>query len=140
LVVGLLALLLPDNSTHAREYLAQVKVDPAYRQVGRGGQGNCDCNLEYYYVGPSQIEPAQIFSGPALTLRPDHGSFQVWDYLLEGEGASQASGQCSVKVSRYQRDHEPFHRWKLSADERALAASGRLAILALWAGCERDFR
>ena len=87
-MVGLLALLLPDNSKHAREYLAQVKVDPAYRQVGRGGQGNCDCNLEYYYVGPSEIEPAQVFSGPALTLLPDHGSFQVWDYLLEGEGAS----------------------------------------------------
>ncbi|MFI6329175.1 hypothetical protein ACIBBG_12875 [Micromonospora chersina] len=138
LVVGLLALLLPDNSEHTRKYLAQVQVDPAYRQVGWGGGANCECFLEPIYIGPSHIEPAQVFSGPALTLRPDHGSFQVWDWLLKGEGASQASGRCSVTVSRYQRDREPYYRWKLSADERALVTSGRLALLQLWVGCERD--
>ncbi|MFJ8582625.1 hypothetical protein [Micromonospora sp. NPDC093277] len=138
LVVGLLALLLPDNSEHAREYLAQVQVDPAYRQVGWGGGGNCECDLEPYYVGPSHIEPAQVFSGPALTLRPDHGSDGVWNRLLEGEGSSQVSGRCFVTVSRRQHDREPRNNWKLSTDERALVTSGRLAILALWVGCERD--
>ncbi|OKI79492.1 hypothetical protein A6A27_40625 [Micromonospora sp. CB01531] len=137
-MAGVLALLLPDNSEHAREYLAQVQVDPAYRQVGWGGGANCECFLEPIYVGPSDMEPAQVFSGPALTLRPDPGSLGGWERLLEGEGASQASGQCRVHVSQQPRDREPFYRWKLSTDERALVASGRLAILALWVGCERD--
>ncbi|MET8835998.1 hypothetical protein ABZV78_19045 [Micromonospora sp. NPDC004540] len=140
--LGALALLLPDSPKHAREYLSQVQVDPAYRRVGVGGQGNCNCNLEYIYVGPSRIEPRQVFSGPALTLQPTDGSFAVWDRLLEGEGASEASGQCRVVVYRYQRDREPHDEWNLTelpADERALVASGRLAVLSLYASCERDY-
>lgn len=130
--------LLPDDPKHARRYLSQVQIDPAYRQVGEGGQGNCNCNLEYIYIGPSHTDPARVFSGPALTLQPADGSIAVWDRLLEGEGASKASGNCRVVVYRYQRDREPFDNWKLSTDERALVASGRLAVLSLYASCERD--
>ncbi|MEU7802993.1 hypothetical protein AB0B10_27405 [Micromonospora arborensis] len=140
--IGTLVLLLPDRPKHAREYLSQVQVDPAYRRIGEGGQGNCNCNLEYFYVGPSQVEPAQVFSGPALTLQPTDGSIAIWDRLLEGEGASEASGSCRVVVYRYQRDREPFDEWtlkKLSTDERALVASGRLVVFSLYASCQRDY-
>ncbi len=138
--IGALTLLLPDGPKHAREYLSQVQVDPAYRRVGEGGQGNCNCNLQYFYIGPSHADPAQVFSGPALTLRPSAGSYSPpWDKLLEGEGASEASGSCRVVVYSYQRDREGLDLWKLSPDEQALVASGRLAVLSLYASCERDY-
>ncbi|MFC0504050.1 hypothetical protein [Micromonospora costi] len=146
LVVGLLgclralALLLPDGPDHAREYLSQVQVDPAYRRVGEGGQGNCNCNLEYFYIGPSDTDPAQVFSGPALTFRPSDGSYSPpWNELLEGEGASEASGSCRVVVYSYQRDRDPFDLWKLSSGDQALVASGRLVVLSLYVSCERDY-
>ncbi|SIR19850.1 hypothetical protein SAMN05444858_10796 [Micromonospora avicenniae] len=138
--LGALALLLPGGPKHAREYLSQVQVDPAYRRVGEGGQGNCNCNLEYFYIGPSRTDPAQVFSGPALTLRPSDGSYSPpWDELLEGEGASEASGSCRVVVYSYQRDREPFDLWRLPPDEQAFMASGRLVVFSLYASCERDY-
>ncbi|GAB3175123.1 hypothetical protein FHX75_1343 [Micromonospora palomenae] len=136
--LGTLVLLLPDGPEHARRYLSQVQVDPAYRQVGQGGQGNCNCNLQYFYLGPSHTDPAQVFSGPTLTLQPTDGSIAVWDQILEGEGASEASGNCRVVMYRYQRDREPFDSWRLSTEELALVASGRLVVLSLYASCERD--
>ncbi|OKI62319.1 hypothetical protein [Micromonospora sp. CB01531] len=140
--LGALVLLLPNGPKHAREYLSQVQVDPAYRQIGEGGQGNCNCNLEYTYVGPSQVEAARVFSGPALTLQPSDGSIAAWDRLLTGEGASEASGHCRLGVYRYPRDREPFDEWnlkKLSTDERALVSSGDLVVLRLYVSCERDY-
>ena len=138
--LGTLTLLLPDDPKHAREYLNQVQVNPEYRRVGEGGQGNCNCNLEYFYIGPSHTDPAQVFSGPALTLRPSDGSYSPpWNGLLEGEGANEASGSCRVVVYSYQRDREPFGDWKLSLDEQALVTSGRLMVLSLYASCERDY-
>ena len=38
-----------------------------------------------------------------------------------------------------ERGREGFDDWKLSPDERALVASGRLAVLSLYASCERDY-
>ncbi|MFF4894360.1 hypothetical protein [Micromonospora chersina] len=138
--LGALVLLLPDSPKHASRYLSQVQVDPAYRRVGEGGQGNCNCNLEYFYIGPSHRDPAQVLSGPALTLRPSDGSDSPpWDKLSEGEGVSEASGSCRIVMYRYQRDREPFDSWKLSPDEPALVASGRLVVLSLYASCERDY-
>ncbi|MFG1886890.1 hypothetical protein ACGFIR_03340 [Micromonospora sp. NPDC049051] len=140
--LGVLVLLLPDGAKHAHEYLSQVQVDAAYRKVGEGGQGNCNCNLEYIYIGPSHIEAGEVFSGPALTLKPADGTNVVWDRLLEGEGASAASGNCEVVVYRYQRDREPFDGWnlkKLPTDERALVASGQLVVLSLYVSCAGDY-
>jgi hypothetical protein len=138
--LGALVLLLPDAPKHASRYLSQVQVDPAYRRVGVGGQGNCNCNLEYIYVGPSSTDPAQVFSGPALDLQPSDGSFAPpWDKLLEGEGVSDSSGSCRIVVYRYQRDREPFDSWKLSTDELVLVASGTLVVLSLYASCMGDY-
>jgi hypothetical protein len=128
-----------DGAKHARQYLDQLQVDPDYRRVGEGGEGNCNCNIIYYYLGPNDKNPAQVFSGPGLTLLPSAVSLiPPWDNVLDGEGASDASGRCNVAVHRYWRDREPYDNWKISSDERALVASGRLAVLSLYVMCDRD--
>ena len=138
--LGVLVLILPERPEHAEKYLSQVQVHPEYQYLDEGSEGNCNCNLERRYVGPSHIEPDRVFFGPELSLRPTDGSLGYWDQLLEGAGASEASGECRIVVSRYQ-ESAPQNGWelqKLSTNQRALVASGHLAVLGLYAMCDHD--
>ena len=139
------ALDLPRNG-HARYYLDQVQAHQGYEYVGSGSGGNCQCSLHYYYVGPADVDPGQIFTGPNLTLGPltpadSAPSRNEWQRLLTGHGESKQSGPCHVELSRYAfRDLARQNGWRLSENQRDDYVAGKLDILKLHVDCEHDHR
>jgi hypothetical protein len=136
------ALDLPRND-HARHYLDQVQAREGYRYIGWGSQGSCQCNLSYYYAGPADVNPDQIFTGPDLTLTPvlPDPDPDVWQSLRIGHGESNQSGPCHVGISRYAlHDLEGRDDWRLSEGQRDDFTAGELEILELHVDCEYDHR
>jgi len=132
---------LPHNS-HARAYMDQVKVHQRYKRIGTGSSGTCKCDLANDYVGPTGIDPAHVFAGPKLIVEPwptgSVGNTRPWDYLLRGTGESKRAGVCSVYIHRYRHDYDPLDVWSLSDKQHADFKAGKLEILELSVGCERD--
>ena len=139
------ALDLPRNG-HARHYLDQVQAHQGYESVGWGSKGNCQCNLAYHYVGPADVDPGQIFTGPNLALAPltptdSVSSLDGWQRVRTGHAESKQSGSCHVELSRYAfRDIERQNDWRLSENQRDDYAAGKLNILELYVDCESDHR
>jgi hypothetical protein len=63
-----LAWLYPQHNSNARYYLDHTRSQHDFRRVGSRIQGTCRCNLTYCYVGPAGANPANVFTGPGLTL------------------------------------------------------------------------
>lgn len=135
--------LNPQHNSNARRYLNQTHAHHGFRRIAEGSEGTCNCNLSYYYIGPAGVDPAQVFTGPGLTLKPwppeSLGDTRPWDYLLEGTGNSKQTGYCNIVVNRYQHGLDPDGSYLgLSRSQRAEFRAGKLDILELYAGCAAD--
>ena len=133
--------LVPQHNSNARHYFDQTHAHHGFRHIGSDSRGNCSCSLTHY-VGPAGADPAQVFTGPGLTLKPwppaSVGDTTPWDYLLEGTGNTGQTGYCMIDVSRYQHSSEPDGPWSLSGRQRAAFRAGKLNIFALYVGCGAD--
>jgi hypothetical protein len=139
LVVGWLD---PQHNSNARHYVEQTRIQHGFRRIGSAVEGTCRCTLTVYYIGPADIDPAQVFDGPGLTLNAwppgSVGDTRPWDFLLTGGGSTQQAGYCNIGVDRYQHSVAPADAWSLSRRERAYFQAGKLDILALALGCGAD--
>lgn len=144
--VGAVLIVLDDlpHNGHARAYTKDVQVHQGYQWIGTGSEGNCNCSLTNYYVGPAGVDPASVFTGPNLTVEPwppgSLGDTGLWEYLLRGTGDTKRTGECTVHVNRYRHGYDPLDSWDLSDGQRGDFEAGKLEILALYVGCERDGR
>ena len=134
---------LRDTAEHSRRYAEQIGVGEGYQRIDhyQGGDGTCRCNIERWYLGPADADPARVFTGPHLTFGPWPGApinDNLWEWLLRGEGHAEGTGRCLVSVKSYRRGHQPYDMWRLSDDQVAEWNSGRKDILELFVGCDAD--
>jgi hypothetical protein len=142
-VAGMIAVPGPPGTGHARAWLGQLRVHHGYTRFAWHSP-NCDCSLEYDYIGPGGIDPARVFNGPGLSLAPwppgSVGRDPLYEWLLTGTGDSDRSGRCGVGVRRWRHTHDPLAVWDLSDRQRAGFRAGRLDILELSVICPGDDR